>query len=112
MAIVKVWITDDCTACNLCVDTCPEVFELPDDRAEVIAGADFNAFEDEIIEAAEACPVEAIKYTEGDGDEEDDPEDDADWGDDEEFDDEEFDDEDFEDEEFDDADYDDDYDDR
>ncbi|HDS06175.1 MAG TPA: ferredoxin [Bacteroides sp.] len=111
MAIVKVWITDDCTACNLCVDTCPEVFELPDDKAEVIAGADFNAFEDEIIEAAEACPVEAIKYTEVDG-EDDDPQDEEDWGDDEDFDDEDFDDEEFEDEEFDDGDYDDDYDDR
>lgn len=117
MAIVKVWITDDCTACNLCVDTCPEVFELPDDKAEVIEGADFNAFEDEIIEASEACPVEAIKFTERDGDEEeDDPEDDEAWGDDEafddeEFDDEEFDDEGFEEEEYDDEDYDD-YDDR
>jgi len=64
MAIVKVWITDDCTACNLCVDTCPEVFELPDDIAEVIEGADFSEYEDEIIEAAESCPVEAIQYEE------------------------------------------------
>ena len=38
MAIKKVWIEEDCTACNLCVDTCPEVFELPDDIAVVIKG--------------------------------------------------------------------------
>ena len=62
MAIKKVWIEEGCTVCNLCEDTCPEVFEVTDDTCTVKAGADFNSFEDEIKEAAENCPVEVIKF--------------------------------------------------
>lgn len=61
MAITKVWIEEDCTACGLCEDICPEVFVV-EDIATVIEGADFNKNEDGIIEAAESCPVEVIKY--------------------------------------------------
>jgi ferredoxin len=65
MAIKKVWIEEDCTACNLCVDTCPEVFDLPDDIAVVKEGVDYSEYEDGIREAAESCPVEVIHYEEG-----------------------------------------------
>ncbi len=61
MAITKVWIEDGCTACGLCEDTCPDVFEL-EDVAVVKSGADFNANEDCIKESADECPVEVIKY--------------------------------------------------
>jgi ferredoxin len=61
MAINKVWIIDGCTACGLCVDTCPDVFEMQE-SATVIEGADFNANEALIKESAESCPVEVIKY--------------------------------------------------
>jgi len=64
MAIKRVTIDEDtCTACGLCEDTCPEVFEV-DDVAKVKEGADFKTYEDEIKEAAEDCPVEAINYDE------------------------------------------------
>ena len=59
MAISSVTITDECTGCGLCETTCPEVFEL-DDIASVKADADFDAHEDDIKQAAEECPVEAI----------------------------------------------------
>jgi ferredoxin len=62
MAIKKVWIEEGCTACGLCTDICPQVFRM-EEEAIVNEGVDFNAFEDKIIEAAESCPVEVIKYT-------------------------------------------------
>ena len=61
MAIKKVWIEDGCTACGLCEDTCPEVFEM-DDLAEVKEGVNYADYEAEIEESAEACPVEVIKF--------------------------------------------------
>lgn len=63
MAITKVWIEDGCTACAMCEDICPNVFEMPD-LAEVKEGADFAAYEDDIKEAADSCPVEVIKFEE------------------------------------------------
>lgn len=64
MAIKNIWIEEDCTACNLCAETCPEVFDLPDDIAVVKEGVDFSKYKNEIIESAESCPVEAIQYEE------------------------------------------------
>jgi ferredoxin len=64
MAINKVWIDEICTACELCVDTCPEVFEMGDEIAQVIEGTDLNAHDECIKEAAEDCPVEAIQIEE------------------------------------------------
>ncbi len=63
MAINKVWIEEGCTACGLCEEICPEVFELQDE-AVVKEGVDFGPYSDKIKEAAEECPVEVIKYTE------------------------------------------------
>lgn len=57
----KVWVEDSCVACGACVDICPEVFELEGDIASIKAGAKLDD-NDTIIEAAEACPVEAINY--------------------------------------------------
>jgi len=61
MAITKVWIEDGCTACGLCEDTCPDVFEM-DELAEVKKNVNAADFESGIIEAAEECPVEVIKF--------------------------------------------------
>ena len=63
MAIKKVWIEEDCTACGLCEDICPEVFKL-EDIATVIEDVNYADYEEGIKEAAESCPVEVIKYTE------------------------------------------------
>ncbi|MBM4318903.1 MAG: ferredoxin [Deltaproteobacteria bacterium] len=53
-----------CTACGLCEDTCPEVFEIADDIAEVIADPVPPDAEDTALEAAENCPTEAIQIEE------------------------------------------------
>ena len=79
-SVAKVWIDEDCITCDACQDICPEVFEVTDDSSFILAavrtdgnfdrnvggsplvgtlGAELG---DIIIEAAEACPVEVIKF--------------------------------------------------
>ena len=57
---MKVRVEDTCTSCGLCVDTCPEVFQMGDDMAEVIAEVVPAGLEEEVLQAADECPVEAI----------------------------------------------------
>ena len=57
---MKVTIEESCTACGLCVDTCPDVFEMGDEFAEVIADPVPAEFEALTQQAADECPVEAI----------------------------------------------------
>ncbi|MFB3885967.1 MAG: ferredoxin [Thermodesulfobacteriota bacterium] len=52
---------ETCIGCGLCSETCPEVFEMTDDKARVkVAEVPKNA-EATCREAAESCPVEAIQ---------------------------------------------------
>jgi len=53
-------IEDTCTACGLCVDTCPEVFDLGDEMAIVIVDEVPKEYEEAVQQAADECPVEAI----------------------------------------------------
>jgi ferredoxin len=57
---MKVRIEDTCTACGLCCDICPEVFEMGDEMATVIADPVPPDCEDIAQQAADECPVEAI----------------------------------------------------
>ena len=57
---MKVSIEDTCTACGLCVDTCPEVFQMGSDLAEVASEKVTSEFEDAVQQAADECPAEAI----------------------------------------------------
>jgi len=59
MAVKKVTITDGCTACGICAQVCPDVFDVGE-TATVKEGADLNGHEAQIREAAEGCPVSAI----------------------------------------------------
>jgi ferredoxin len=67
MAIKRVWIEEGCIACRLSETLCPEVFRV-DETAQVIEGVDFTQYELQIMEAAEACPVEVIKFERDDTD--------------------------------------------
>jgi ferredoxin len=62
---MKVVVEDTCIGCGLCVEGCPEVFELNDKNMAVVkvdpvpAGA-----QESCREAAGSCPVDAIKISE------------------------------------------------
>jgi ferredoxin len=58
--MMKVRIEDTCTACELCVDTCPEVFEMGPDMAQVTVDEVPSEFEEAVQQAADECPSEAI----------------------------------------------------
>ena len=55
---------DTCTGCELCVDTCPDVFEMTDDLAVAKADPVPADAADACRDAASGCPVEAIKIEE------------------------------------------------
>ncbi len=52
---------ETCIGCGLCADTCPEVFEMNDDKARVKVDVVPEDVADTCREAAENCPVEAIQ---------------------------------------------------
>ena len=78
--VAKVWIEEDCITCDACEDILPEVFEVTDDTSQIKAevredgsfdrNTGFSAIKEEfraeyselIEEAADACPVEIIKF--------------------------------------------------
>jgi ferredoxin len=57
---MKVRIEDTCTACGLCCDTCPEVFEMGDEMATVIVDEVPADSEEAVQQAIDECPVGAI----------------------------------------------------
>ena len=59
---MKVTVDADlCTGCELCVQTCPDVFEMEDDIAKAKTDTVPPEAEESAKQAAEECPVEAIK---------------------------------------------------
>jgi len=53
-----------CTGCSLCEQTCPEVFKMDDDKAVAYVDPVPEAQVDTCKQAAQDCPVEAIKIEE------------------------------------------------
>lgn len=52
--------TEDCIGCGMCVDVCPEVFEIGTDGFSQVVGNPSDCA-DKTLEAAEICPVNAIE---------------------------------------------------
>jgi ferredoxin len=52
---------ETCIGCGLCAETCPDVFELKDDKAVAKMEDVPENLADSCREAAEECPVEAIE---------------------------------------------------
>ncbi len=60
-AVAKVWIEEGCIVCNACEGIYPEVFEVTDTNCVIRPDAPLdNGLL--ILEAAEACPTEVIKF--------------------------------------------------
>lgn len=60
--VAKVWIEPGCIVCDACEAIFPEVFEVTDTTCIIRPGAPLNDGL-RMQEAAEACPVEVIKFT-------------------------------------------------
>ncbi len=58
---MKAVVHDTCTSCGLCVDSCPEVFEMGSDQAQVKVDSVPSELEDAAQQAADECPVDAIE---------------------------------------------------
>lgn len=62
---MKVYVDQDlCISCGLCISICDDVFSWNDDKAQAIVQEIPEEFTDEVEEAVESCPTEAIKYQE------------------------------------------------
>jgi ferredoxin len=58
---MKVKIDPDlCTGDEICVQMCPEVFEMEDDKAIVLTEEVPEDLQDSVRESADSCPSEAI----------------------------------------------------
>lgn len=53
-----------CTGDEICVQLCPEVFEMQEDKAVVIMDEIPENLQDSVREAADSCPSEAITIEE------------------------------------------------
>jgi ferredoxin len=62
---MKVMVDEEtCIGCDLCSETCPEVFEMNDDKVRVKVDEVPEEVADTCREAVENCPVEAIQIEE------------------------------------------------
>jgi ferredoxin len=59
--IERVWIEEGCIVCNLCEETCPQIFHVTEKNCIVRPGAAFDGLEERIRHAAYECPVNVIK---------------------------------------------------
>lgn len=57
---MKTKVNEDCIGCGMCVEVCPEVFQMNSDGFSQVVGDPDNCA-DKVFQAAEICPVNAIE---------------------------------------------------
>lgn len=57
---MKVTVTEDCIACERCVEICPDVFQMGEQYAEPQVNPVPTEYQEASQEAADECPVDAI----------------------------------------------------
>jgi ferredoxin len=57
---MKATISEECVSCGLCVEICPDVFEMGDQLAQVKIDPIPEKFKKDVQQAADECPVSAI----------------------------------------------------
>ncbi len=57
---MKAKVIDGCISCGLCVNTCPEVFQMNDEGVSEVYAQPTAENEDTAREAADGCPVSVI----------------------------------------------------
>ncbi len=64
--VFRVWIEPGCIVCEACQTTCPEVFDVQETtcviRPEALAAEFLRPRTQSVMDAAEECPVEVIKF--------------------------------------------------
>ena len=60
---MKTRVNEDCIGCGMCVEVCPEVFQINGDGYSHVVGDPDNC-SDCVYQAAEICPVNAIEVQE------------------------------------------------
>ncbi len=64
--ITKVWIEPGCIVCDACETTAPTVFQVTEDtcliRPEALNAPFLKPLSQEVIDAAQECPVDVIKF--------------------------------------------------
>ena len=57
---MKTSVNEDCIGCGMCVEVCPQVFELDGSGMSQVVGNPDNCT-DLVWKAADVCPVNAIE---------------------------------------------------
>lgn len=56
-------VNGNCIGCGLCASVCPDVFMMTDEGTAAARDEIFPDQEDQVHEAADGCPVDAIELS-------------------------------------------------